>query len=214
ADEWRFRVLRAATAVRRGGVVLYPTEGVWGLGCDPRQPVAARRLMMLKRRDEGKGLILLAAHAQATRPWEQRDMRRWARATAPLAGRSVRRAALSSGEPRFALMPPLSTAADDRATTWLRPTGACTAPELRGRHRTIAIRVTRYGPTRALCRAAGGVLTSTSANVSGAITVPLRRWAVLRRFGPRVDAIVGLPLGGQSRPSRIFDTVSQQWIRH
>ena len=59
ASHWQIH--RAARAVRAGGVIAYPTEAVWGLGCDPWNAVAVQRLLALKSRDPGKGLILVAA---------------------------------------------------------------------------------------------------------------------------------------------------------
>ena len=49
-------------AVRKGGVIAYPTEGVWGVGCDPRDEAAVMRLLALKQREVDKGLILVAAN--------------------------------------------------------------------------------------------------------------------------------------------------------
>ena len=46
--------------LRRGGVIAYPTEGVWGLGCDPRQRQALRRILHLKKRPQHKGVLLIA----------------------------------------------------------------------------------------------------------------------------------------------------------
>ena len=54
-------VEEAVAALRRGGVIAYPTEAVWGLGCDPRDEAATLRLLALKQREVGKGLILIAA---------------------------------------------------------------------------------------------------------------------------------------------------------
>ncbi|MGH8273929.1 MAG: L-threonylcarbamoyladenylate synthase, partial [Gammaproteobacteria bacterium] len=51
----------AAAAIRAGGVVAYPTEGVWGLGCHPRNEAAVKRILVLKQRSREQGLILLAA---------------------------------------------------------------------------------------------------------------------------------------------------------
>ena len=51
----------AVTALRKGGVIAYPTEGVWGLGCDPRDEAAVLRLLALKQRAVDKGLILIAS---------------------------------------------------------------------------------------------------------------------------------------------------------
>ena len=55
----RSSIAEVVAALRRGGVVAYPTEAVWGLGCDPRDEAATRRLLALKQRDVDKGLILI-----------------------------------------------------------------------------------------------------------------------------------------------------------
>ena len=59
----------AASVLRSGGVVAYPTEAVWGLGCDPRDAVAVRRLLAVKQRDEAQGLILIAASTAQLDPF-------------------------------------------------------------------------------------------------------------------------------------------------
>ena len=63
-----FNVAPAAALLRRGGVIAYPTEAVWGLGCDPRNEAAVLRLLQIKQRDIGKGLILIAAHVEDPKP--------------------------------------------------------------------------------------------------------------------------------------------------
>ena len=63
-----FHIRRAVDVLRRGGVIAYPTEGVWGLGCDPDNPLALQRLLDLKRRDPRKGLILIAADIEQLDP--------------------------------------------------------------------------------------------------------------------------------------------------
>src|SRR5471030_685148 len=55
-----WRVQQAAQAIRAGAVIAYPTEAVWGLGCDPWDEEAVDRLLMIKGRSVGKGLILVA----------------------------------------------------------------------------------------------------------------------------------------------------------
>ncbi|MBS0199791.1 MAG: Sua5/YciO/YrdC/YwlC family protein, partial [Proteobacteria bacterium] len=52
----------AAALLKCGGVIAYPTEGVWGLGCDPRNEQAVMRILAIKQREVGKGLILIAAN--------------------------------------------------------------------------------------------------------------------------------------------------------
>jgi L-threonylcarbamoyladenylate synthase len=55
-----FRVQQAAREIRAGAVIAYPTEAVWGLGCDPWNEDAVYRLLALKSRPVDKGLILVA----------------------------------------------------------------------------------------------------------------------------------------------------------
>lgn len=57
-----FRAQCAARVVREGGVIAYPTEAVWGLGCDPWNEDAVYRLLALKARPVEKGLIVVAAN--------------------------------------------------------------------------------------------------------------------------------------------------------
>ena len=56
----RFKVKKAARAIRSGGVIAYPTEAVWGLGCDPWNEQACSDLMQVKQRPSEKGMILIA----------------------------------------------------------------------------------------------------------------------------------------------------------
>ena len=63
------RLARAARVLREGGLVAYPTESCYGLGCDPMNARAVRRLLRLKRRPLKKGLILIAASFEQLRPY-------------------------------------------------------------------------------------------------------------------------------------------------
>ena len=63
------RLSTAAAVVRRGGVIAYPTEGCFGLGCDPRKPKAVARILSMKRRRWQKGLILIAADIDQLKPY-------------------------------------------------------------------------------------------------------------------------------------------------
>jgi len=64
-----FHLQQAAALMHEGGVVAYPTESVWGLGCDPWQADAVAKLWQIKERDPGKGLIVIAADWQQIQPW-------------------------------------------------------------------------------------------------------------------------------------------------
>lgn len=63
----------AVATLTRGGVIAYPTEAVWGLGCDPRQQAAVLRLLEIKRRPVDKGVIVVAASVDVLHDWVDLD---------------------------------------------------------------------------------------------------------------------------------------------
>jgi L-threonylcarbamoyladenylate synthase len=62
-------IRRAGAVIRAGGVVAYPTEAVWGLGCDPLDAEAVARILAIKERPASMGLILIAADIAQLQPW-------------------------------------------------------------------------------------------------------------------------------------------------
>ncbi|KJZ14539.1 tRNA threonylcarbamoyladenosine biosynthesis protein RimN [Halomonas sp. S2151] len=173
-------------ALRRGGVIAYPTEAVWGLGCDPDNEEALTRLLRLKRRDPAKGVILIAATIEQFAPWLE-------------------------GLPAD-LHAPL-VASWPGPNTWLVPDNGRTPSLVRGCHDKVALRVSDHPGVQALCRAFGGPLVSTSANRAG--EAPAMSEADIRRiFGNELDAVVPGALGGNPRPSTIRDLLSRETLRH
>src|SRR5690606_23054211 len=116
-----------------------PTEAVWGLGCDPANEAAVRRLLAIKRRDPGKGLILVAADRGQLQPWVD-----------------------FAGLPRARLEAVLASWPGPH--TWILPAGAAAPRWITGDHDGLAVRVSAHPQVVALCRAFGGPLVSTSAN--------------------------------------------------
>lgn len=168
-----------------GGVIAYPTESVWGLGCDPWRPEAVARLWGIKRRDPGKGLILIAGEWAHVAPWLQE---------------------LDD------LQQQLLRASWPGPVTWLVPVLEEFPVWLRGRHDSIALRVSAHPGVKALCHAFGGPLVSTSANHAGE---PAARsiFEVRQRFGDDLDYILPGRLGGLARPTEIRDLRSRRIIR-
>ena len=96
------RLRLAAHWIKAGGVVAYPTEAVYGLGCDPWNGEATRRILTLKQRPESKGLIVIAADFQQLTPFvEPLEVDRMAAilAAGPLAGLLWAGLAMRPGRP-------------------------------------------------------------------------------------------------------------------
>ena len=165
----------AADVLLRGGVIAYPTEGVFGLGCLPDDESAIQRLLDIKRRDAAKGLILIAANAGQFEGWIDLP----------------ENAALPDPDPTHPV-------------TWIVPPGPRVTPLLRGTHTNLAVRITTNPTAAALCLAVDSPLVSTSANLSGKPTARNRN-ILQRQFGSVVDYVVPGDCGPASGPSDIRD---------
>lgn len=181
----RHHLRRAASIIASGGVLAYPTEAVYGLGCDPRNRAAVWRLLRMKRRPEAKGLILIAADFSQIEPYVQSlDWQRMAAILASWPG----------------------------PNTWLMPARTRTPRWLTGDHTTLAVRVTAHPLAAALCRQWGGALVSTSANVSN--RPPARTaLAVRRRLDTPPDLVLVGRCAGAERPTSIRDGATGSTIR-
>ena len=181
----RIRVDCAARIALEGGVIAYPTEAVYGIGCLPWHEQALLRVVALKRRSAQKGLIVVAASVAQLGP------------LAVLPGGAI-------GDEMRALWP--------GPCTWIVPARHGLPPLLTGGRPTIAVRVSAHPIVQRLCRRIGGALVSTSANFSGA--APARSaLAVRRRLGPWVDYVLGGPLGDSPRPTEIRDAATGKVLR-
>ena len=170
--------------LRRGGVIAYPTESCYGLGCDPRNPRALQRLIRLKGRSAAKGMLLIADHFKRLRPFTH-------------ALSSADRARMQRSWPG--------------PVTWVVPASAACPALLTGGRPTIAVRVTAHPGAAQLCRSLGMALVSTSANKSG--QKPAKTAAECRRiFGARVRVIDGR-IGARKRPSTLIDLATGTVLR-
>lgn len=133
----RIAIAKAADVLLAGGVIAYPTEGVFGLGCMPDDDLAVIKVLALKRRAPEKGLILIAS--------EKRQLSDWIRIDPVTLPDPV------PGQP----------------TTWIAPAEAHVSRLVRGSHDTIAVRLTTNATAAALCSAVDSPIVSTSANFSG-----------------------------------------------
>lgn len=176
---------RAVRCLREGEVIAYPTEAVYGLGCDPTRESAVRRILELKSRPADAGLILIADRFD-----------RFESFVGPVSGTGLDRALATWPGP----------------VTWLFPRGDGVPDWLAGRHSTVALRVSDHPVCRALCAAFGGAIVSTSANPRA--QEPARTaQAVARYFGDALCGTVAGDLGAERRPSEIRDLASGTVVR-
>ena len=180
---WRYR--RAVMALRDGGVIAYPTESVFGVGCDPWNAAGVARVFAIKRRPAGKSCIIIAAH-----PCHLERL-------------------IDVHSPRFSSFAsrywpgPVTLVAPARAgaPTWLVDSEG-----------TLATRVTSHPVARGLCRSHCGLLVSTSANRAG--RPPARNELRARcEFGREIDCYVAGRVGGLQSPTRIIDTRDGRVLR-
>ena len=175
---------RIAAHLRRGGVIAYPTESCYGLGCDPDNRRAVQRILRLKGRPQHKGLILIASHYHQVARYLQ---------------------ALTHDEQ--------AKLKEDgaQAVTYLMPARPSCPRWLRGAHDTLAVRLTAHPFAKNLCRGANSALVSTSANRSG--QRPAKTYAQCQRlFGRKVWVLPGR-VGKRRNPSTIIPWADGKIVR-
>lgn len=171
--------------LKQGNIIAYPTEAVYGLGCDPFNEVAVNHLLALKHRSVNQGLILLISD------WRQLETL-----------------------VDLTTIPAMCLAAV-KATwpgpvTWIFPKAAAVPAWISGQHQGIAIRMSAHAIAHTLCQ--WGPLVSTSANVSG--QEPARDMTqLIQAFPTGIAACVQGSLGDATQPSAIYNVISGQRLR-
>lgn len=132
----------ACDALRRGELILYPTDTVWGIGCDATRSDAVKKVFEIKRRNDSKALIVMLD--------DENELDRYV-----------------DDVPDVAL--DLITLSE-KPVTIVYDHGRNLAPELLGEDGSVGIRITHEDFSRRLCRAFHKPLVSTSANISGTPT--------------------------------------------
>ncbi|AFU99631.1 L-threonylcarbamoyladenylate synthase [Simiduia agarivorans] len=179
------QLIAAAEAIKAGGVVAYPTEGVWGLGCLPEDTQAVNRILDMKGRSPEKGLILVAANLNQVSPWLD-----------TLSSREMAQLRESWPGPN----------------TWLVPHQGKVPVLVTGIHDKVAIRVSAHPVVQALCELCGSALVSTSANPQGA-PAAVNEQEVRAYFGASLDALAPGEVQTPGKASRIRDLETGAEIR-
>lgn len=183
-------ISEAAQLLKQGQVLAYPTEAVWGLGCDPFNEQAFQEILELKHRPVEKGVILLAGHLQQVEHLLQ-DL-----------DTEIRQQVVATWSNR------LET---ERATTWLLPADQSIPTWIKGQHPLVAVRVTTHPLCMALCQQFGGFIVSTSANPAS--LAPAQRLDDAQAyFGNNLNYLQG-DLGLSREPSRILNALTGEVVR-
>jgi len=181
----KWSVKQAARIADEGGIIAYPTEAVFGLGCNPLDATAVLRLLLLKRRSIDQGLILVASDRGQLEDYVDFP-----------GGKTGKAIGNSWPGP----------------VTWLVPAFDWVPFWLTGNHDTLAVRVSSHPVVRDLCDEFSGPIVSTSANLHG--HPPARNALQVRRiFGNRIDYLVGGQTGTLTKPTEIRDATSGRTVR-
>lgn len=177
----------AAESFESGGLIAYPTEAVFGLGCDPANEAAVHKLLAVKQRPIEKGLILLAASYSQLLDYVE-----------------------DSKIPQDMRFTVLSRWPD--GITQVLPAKAGIGKYLTGAFDTIAVRVTSQPDVVALCNATNRPIVSTSANLTG--EEPAKTWQTLDpALVEQIDFIVKGETLGFDKPSTIINGLTGEVFR-
>lgn len=176
---------RVIACLNRGGIIAYPTEAVYGLGCNPFNETAVHKIVQLKKRSLAKGLILI------THDWQ-----------------CVADLIMPIPEERMVEIQKTWPG----PYTWIFPASKKVPLWIKGQHNSIALRVTAHPIAREICSSYGLPIVSTSANT--AFESPFKTaQEVSQHFGEQIDMIVPGEVGNLLQPTTIRDAVSGQIIR-
>ena len=183
-------ISEAAQLLKQGEVLAYPTEAVWGLGCDPFNEQAFQHILELKHRPMEKGVILLAGHLDQVEHLLQS-------LTA-----DIRQLVIASWSNRLPT---------ERATTWLLPADQHIPDWIKGQHPLVAVRVTTHPLCVGLCNSFGGFIVSTSANPAG--LTPAHSLQQAQDYFASSLHYLKSDLGLSQQPSRILNALTGEVIR-
>lgn len=176
---------KAVSVLKQGGVIAYPTEYCFGLGCDPRSQRAVQRILDIKNRLVEQGLILIAADIFQVKNYADLD------------------AALMQSQIEESWPGPV---------TWTLPCQPDTPSWIKGKHNSVAMRVTAHDLCSQLCKQYGDAIVSTSANRHGQPAM-LSAEGVISQMSDEVDYIIEAQVGGAKQASQIKDSMTGDILR-
>jgi L-threonylcarbamoyladenylate synthase len=189
---------QAVDYLKQGEIIAYPTEGVYGLGCDPDNQHALKKLLQVKQRSNAKGFILIASTVDQLEKYID-----FSDVSIEILDK------IKQSWPGF--------------VTWLVSVNRNNINKINkilygssfdnnNISPILAVRVTNHPVVTALCNKFGGAIVSTSANISGQNAI-LDRDILNKQFGNKISGIVSGELGGYNKPSMIIDSRNGNIIR-
>ena len=179
-----FKIRMACHALKQGKLLAYPTESVYGLGCDPLNESAVMHLLSIKQRPLHKGLILIASDFAQLQPYIN-----------PSSAMLLR------------IMPSWPG-----PITWVIPARPWVPDYLTGKHGSLAVRVSAHPLVQQLCAEYGGAIISTSANITH--QAPARSALAVRTKLPIEDiyTLAGTA-AQQNQPTAIYNAHNGHGLR-
>lgn len=182
------QIKQAVKVLQQGGIIAYPTEAVYGLGCDAKDLSAIKKILELKQRDKEKGLILIAA-----------DFEQLTSYIKPLE-KGIEEKILSAWRDSA------------HAITWLVPVKESVSDYLKGKFDTLAVRVSKHPVVKELCEMFGGAIISTSANIANQEAARTSE-QVKKIFENKIDLVLDGETDLDAQASEIRDALSDKIIR-
>lgn len=179
-----FQIRHAASVIRRGGIIIYATDTIYGIGCDPRNPLAVNAVARLKQRPANKSMILLASNVTQF-----------------------------NGFIDYSKLPDKFDWYASTPTTWVMPAAHSCPHWLTHEDNTVAVRLTHHATVAALCKQLGSAVISTSANFSG-LPPAKNKLSIQHQFGGKVHAMLFSNQASTGKPSTIKHYRSQTTIRN
>jgi len=177
---------RACKTVKQGGVIAYPTEGVYGIGCDPYQQIAIARILSMKKRSIDKGFIVIASEWAQIQSWlGEVPAERFAEVRSTWPG----------------------------STTWVFPATTLVPQWIKGAYDSVAVRITAHPIAKQLCDELNGPLVSTSFNIEDGALARNEEEAKASLIAKHIDLIVPGEIGDEPGPTPIRDALSDDLIR-
>lgn len=173
-----------SNGVIKGAIFAYPTEAVFGLGCDIRNKESILKILDLKKRDISKGLIVISDNYEKVRNLIDDDY--------------------------YKLF--VNNNNESIPTTWLCPSSRIVLPEITGNSRKIAIRISKHKISCEICKLLNLPIISTSANIAGDDPI-IKFEKIDNYFDNKIDYIVQGEIGGSNKPSRIIDLLTKKVLR-